>query len=217
MERAESAVLAPIEQSSLARADGRRLPLILSLRPSVTLLGGNMRVYPPRPNQARKGVGSLGCSVSGWRALYQATRFISRGERHESGEVRLDCNRRGDRIDGCSEHCTREGPHCPCHRHRWGLCTLTEAPGGHYMVYDAGVGLRSGSQTLCADRIHGILPPGAAIDALILSHSDQDHIGSVARLLQLRDVHRVARTGHERATEPCPDPCGHLHGRRRRR
>ena len=82
-----------------------------------------------------------------------------------------------------------------------GLCTLTEAPGGHYMVYDAGVGLRAGSSNTCAKRIDQLMPAGAAIDVLILSHSDADHISSVARLLQLRDVHRVARTGHERDTK----------------
>ena len=82
-----------------------------------------------------------------------------------------------------------------------GLCTLTVTPDGGYMVYDAGVGLKAGSPKQCAERIDETMPAGAEIDLLILSHSDADHISSVTRLLELRTVNAVARTGHERANQ----------------
>ncbi len=82
-----------------------------------------------------------------------------------------------------------------------GLCTLTKMPGDSYLVYDVGVGLDVEEPELCAERIDQAMPPGEAIDVLVLSHSDSDHISSVARLLALRRVDRVVRTGHERATK----------------
>jgi beta-lactamase superfamily II metal-dependent hydrolase len=82
-----------------------------------------------------------------------------------------------------------------------GLCTLTEAPGGYYMVYDAGTGIALDQPRLCPSRIHAAMPAGEPIDLLVLSHSDADHINGVAELTRLRDVERVIRTGHERDTE----------------
>lgn len=82
-----------------------------------------------------------------------------------------------------------------------GLCTLTEAPGKRYMVYDAGTAIDLKKPKLCPSRIHAAMPAGEAIDLLILSHSDSDHISGVAELTRLRDVERVIRTGHERASK----------------
>ena len=60
-----------------------------------------------------------------------------------------------------------------------GLCTVTEASGAdgpHYMVYDAGHWL--GQRCLGAVRE---IVGAAAIDLLIISHPDSDHLGDAAR------------------------------------
>ena len=69
------------------------------------------------------------------------------------------------------------------------------------MVYDAGVAWHLNLDNLCAQRIDAQMPPGAAIDLMILSHSDKDHISSAAELLRLRTVKQIVRTGHARNTE----------------
>lgn len=81
------------------------------------------------------------------------------------------------------------------------LCTLTVTDSNHYMVYDAGVGFDAGSQRICAQQIDGEMPTGEEIDLLVLSHSDADHINSVPELFNLREIRRVVRTGHPRATK----------------
>ena len=45
------------------------------------------------------------------------------------------------------------------------------------------------------------MPSGEEIDLLILSHSDADHINSVVRLLELRKVKQVVRSGYRRDTK----------------
>ncbi len=75
-----------------------------------------------------------------------------------------------------------------------GLCTMTAAPGGHYMVYDAGHW--TGDHCLRAARE---IVQGEVIDLLILSHSDADHLGAVAELLQEFHVRRIITTGDRRA------------------
>lgn len=74
-----------------------------------------------------------------------------------------------------------------------GLCTITAAPGSHYMVYDAGHWL--GGHCIRAARE---IVEGEVIDLLVLSHSDGDHLGDVPELLREFDVRRILVTGDRR-------------------
>jgi beta-lactamase superfamily II metal-dependent hydrolase len=109
-------------------------------------------------------------------------------------------------------------------------CSVTEIPGGHYLVFDAGTALTE-KDDVCADRIAEIVPKDDVIDLMILSHSDADHISAVPDLLAMRDVKQVVRTGYIRTTETCscssvlrswsasrfrPAPARRLNGGRRR-
>lgn len=60
-----------------------------------------------------------------------------------------------------------------------GLCTVTEVPGEHYMVYDGGHWTGSN----CLQAVRDIVD-GGQIDLLIISHSDADHLGeAIQRVL----------------------------------
>lgn len=74
-----------------------------------------------------------------------------------------------------------------------GLCTVTRAPGGAVMVYDAGhwQGRR------CIEAVRGLVS-GDTIDLLILSHSDSDHLGDAPEILGRYTVRRILRTGFRR-------------------
>ena len=64
-----------------------------------------------------------------------------------------------------------------------GLCTVAKIPGDetdHYFVYDAGHWVGSN----CLDAINEIVET-EFIDVMILSHSDSDHIGEVAEILDV--------------------------------
>lgn len=75
-----------------------------------------------------------------------------------------------------------------------GHAAVAIAPGGGVLVYDAG----GGTDTL--DKVLELVPAGAEIDLLVLSHSDADHIGAADEILAEYTVSRVLRTGHERST-----------------
>jgi Metallo-beta-lactamase superfamily len=60
-----------------------------------------------------------------------------------------------------------------------GLCTVTVMPGGHYMVFDAG----HWSYGRCQDAVEELVPEGATIDLVVLSHSDSDHLASADEIL----------------------------------
>ena len=53
-----------------------------------------------------------------------------------------------------------------------GLASVTVIPGGFYMVYDTG---RPERTSLVSTRVFELIPDTAAIDLLVLSHSDADH------------------------------------------
>ena len=76
-----------------------------------------------------------------------------------------------------------------------GLCTITRLPGPHYLVYDTG---HWNGAVLCDLAIKRIVPAGASIDLLILSHSDADHLGATDDILNTYPVKRVVRTGDVR-------------------
>lgn len=74
-----------------------------------------------------------------------------------------------------------------------GLCTVTEVPDGHYIVYDAGhwQGRR------CIRAVEEIVE-GEVIDLMVISHSDSDHLGDADEILARYDVQRIVWTGHRR-------------------
>jgi|TARA_R110000772_G_scaffold257336_2_gene374097 beta-lactamase superfamily II metal-dependent hydrolase len=76
-----------------------------------------------------------------------------------------------------------------------GLCTITRMPGPHYLVYDTG---HWNGAVLCDLAVKRIVPAGATIDLLVLSHSDADHLGATDEILATYPVKRVVRTGDVR-------------------
>ncbi len=74
-----------------------------------------------------------------------------------------------------------------------GLCTVTEIPGGHYMIYDAG----HWTGTHCINAVQDIVD-GTDIDLLVISHSDSDHLGAADEILGMYNVQRIIRTGMTR-------------------
>lgn len=74
-----------------------------------------------------------------------------------------------------------------------GLCTITKVPGGGYLVYDAG----HWSNQACLNAAREIVE-GDVIDLLIISHSDGDHLGNAAAILEEFEVRRIITTGSER-------------------
>ena len=74
-----------------------------------------------------------------------------------------------------------------------GLCTVTEIPGGHYMVYDAG----HWQSTQCFAAVQEIVD-GDVIDLLIISHTDADHLGEADEILGQYDVQQIIRNGSTR-------------------
>lgn len=74
-----------------------------------------------------------------------------------------------------------------------GLCCVAKLPGGHYMVYDAGNFVDKGKSAVKA--IEELIPAGATIDLLVLSHSDSDHHAAVPAICQRYTVATVIRDG----------------------
>lgn len=73
------------------------------------------------------------------------------------------------------------------------LCTVTEIPGKHYMVYDAGHW--TGDE--CLDAVRDIVD-GKRIDLLIISHSDSDHLGEADNILFEYTANQIIWTGFPR-------------------
>lgn len=79
-----------------------------------------------------------------------------------------------------------------------GHCAVVRMPGDHYMVYDAGNYEDDGAT--CFTAIQEIVPEEQAIDLMVLSHSDSDHLGAVGDILDAYTVRKVIRSGMERDT-----------------
>lgn len=79
-----------------------------------------------------------------------------------------------------------------------GLATIVRMPGDHYMIYDAGHWTGQGSRSFNA--FDDVIPDGAQIDLLVLSHSDADHQGAVGRIFDNNQwtINTVLRGGLER-------------------
>ena len=75
-----------------------------------------------------------------------------------------------------------------------GLCTITKIPGPHFMIYDAGHWTQGHACVNAAEEIIG----SNAIDLLVLSHSDGDHIADGDDILKAFRVKQVIRTGFRR-------------------
>ena len=54
-----------------------------------------------------------------------------------------------------------------------GLCCVIQMPGNRFAIYDAGDGSAANG------KIQELVPLGSALEMLVLSHSDSDHLGSV--------------------------------------
>ncbi len=79
-----------------------------------------------------------------------------------------------------------------------GLASVTVIPGGFYMVYDTG---RPERASLVSTRVFELIPDTAAIDLLVLSHSDADHLGATDEIFERRRVRTVLRTGLWRTSQ----------------
>ncbi len=100
-----------------------------------------------------------------------------------------------------------------------GLCVIAVTPAGQTMVYDTGPGPR------CAAAVAEVVPERASrradapddphppadgserrvIDLLVLSHSDDDHIGGAVRVLEQNQVLAVLHPGDNRRLGPPSD------------
>lgn len=79
-----------------------------------------------------------------------------------------------------------------------GLATVVRLPGDHYIICDAGYWAGQGSRSFNA--FAEVIPNGADIDLLVLSHSDADHQGAVGRIFDNNQwtINTVLRGGLER-------------------
>lgn len=74
-----------------------------------------------------------------------------------------------------------------------GLCTVTRAPGPHFMVYDAG----HWNNHRCRDAVLEIVDDHD-IDLMVISHNDSDHLGDADLILEHFFVRKIIRTGFKR-------------------
>lgn len=79
-----------------------------------------------------------------------------------------------------------------------GLCCVVKMPGDRYMIYDAGNYRDRGALTF--SKISQIIPEGATIEFLVLSHSDADHLGAVDEICDAYKVRKVIESGYQRTT-----------------
>lgn len=79
-----------------------------------------------------------------------------------------------------------------------GHCAVICAPNDRYVIYDAGIG--SGEKVFNA--IAKTIPTGSAIDLLVISHTDADHLAAVPEILRELDVKTVWRPDRQPDAEP---------------
>lgn len=72
-------------------------------------------------------------------------------------------------------------------------------PGGHAVVFDGG-NYKDGGATVM-NALEELLPEGATIDLLVISHSDSDHLAAIDDILDAYTVRTVLHTGDERTTD----------------
>lgn len=77
-----------------------------------------------------------------------------------------------------------------------GLCTLIKLPGDKYVIVDAGSDARlNGNRTLA--QIKEYIPAGSAVELMVLSHCDADHINAAEQVLRDYPVKKLVWTGYE--------------------
>jgi beta-lactamase superfamily II metal-dependent hydrolase len=76
-----------------------------------------------------------------------------------------------------------------------GLCAVITVPGGSSMVYDAG----HWNGEHCIKAVRELIT-GDAINLLVISHSDADHLGDGARILNEKRVRHTILAGEPRTT-----------------
>lgn len=77
-----------------------------------------------------------------------------------------------------------------------GLCVIGRTPEGHTLLYDAGYG-----HALCASAVAEIIGLRSPIDVMVLSHSDQDHIGDGSRIVRDHTPRLIIHPGDTRRGE----------------
>lgn len=87
-----------------------------------------------------------------------------------------------------------------------GLCGIVRIPAGpgesapHYVIYDAGH-WNSTAVEATTDALDEIIPAGAVIDFMILSHTDSDHLGAVPDICNAYSVRRIVHSGMTRTPD----------------
>jgi beta-lactamase superfamily II metal-dependent hydrolase len=76
-----------------------------------------------------------------------------------------------------------------------GLCAVIRAPGDHFMVYETG----HWQGQHCIATVRELVTTDT-IDLLVLSHSDADHLGDAARILEENTVRLTLLAGEPRDT-----------------
>lgn len=79
-----------------------------------------------------------------------------------------------------------------------GLCTLIKLPGNKYMIYDAGAD-NSPSAKRTMPQIAEYIKPGTAIELMVLSHTDADHILAAGDIIRKYKVKKVLWVGFEKS------------------
>jgi len=77
-----------------------------------------------------------------------------------------------------------------------GLCTVTRAPGPHFMVYDTG----HWTNRKCRDAAREIIGDHE-IQLMVISHNDGDHMGDADEILDEFEVRKIIRTGFARPSK----------------
>lgn len=77
-----------------------------------------------------------------------------------------------------------------------GFCSITRLPNNQFLLYDAG----NWSNKNCLKAVREVVQDNP-IHLAIFSHSDGDHIGNAAEILEEFNVRNIIRTGFERTTK----------------
>jgi len=81
-----------------------------------------------------------------------------------------------------------------------GLACIVATPDNHYMIYDTGHWAAAAQNAVVA-AAEEIIPEGAEVDLLVLSHVDSDHHGATPELCDLYKIKRVIRDGLRGTTQ----------------
>lgn len=81
-----------------------------------------------------------------------------------------------------------------------GHASVAKIPGGGYMVFDTGNFLSAG-RNAAFNGVKEVVGRSPAIDLVVLSHSDADHLGATEEILQRYKAKTIIRGGLERTTK----------------